>query len=201
VAGTITSRGSNTFRDADVTGAVATDRLGVTAEEFFATTVAVGATGLVAGVAADNGGPTWTVALLQTALNPAVDAADPALAPALDQPGFERDASPDLGAFELDAGPPVPPVLIADDDALLARIGDVLDAIVNATRIARAATPAEAAGAESSGRTLALADLLDDADGARDPAGGDAGTGVPAGIAAVAGEPALDSLLVEPPAA
>lgn len=47
----------------------------------------------------DNGGPTKTVAL-----NPATDeaagSADPATAPDVDQRGMDRDAAPDIGAFE-----------------------------------------------------------------------------------------------------
>ncbi len=69
----------------------------------------MGNSGIRAGVAADNGGPTPTVALLDDPANPALDAADPRAAPPTDQRGFARDATPDIGAFELDAGPPTPP--------------------------------------------------------------------------------------------
>ncbi len=53
-----------------------------------------------AGVAplADNGGPTWTHALL--AGSAAIDAADTAVCPATDQRGVSRDAACDVGAFE-----------------------------------------------------------------------------------------------------
>ena len=50
------------------------------------------------GPLADNGGPTNTMAL--PAGSPAIDAADPALAPAADQRGRPRDPRPDIGAFE-----------------------------------------------------------------------------------------------------
>jgi hypothetical protein len=52
------------------------------------------------GPLADNGGPTWTMALLPG--SPAIDAADTASAPPTDQRGFPRPYGPaaDLGAFE-----------------------------------------------------------------------------------------------------
>ncbi len=48
----------------------------------------------------DNGGPTLTMALLPG--SPAIDAADPAAAPATDQRGIARPVgpAPDIGAFE-----------------------------------------------------------------------------------------------------
>ncbi len=106
--GTLVSNGANTFRDATVDGAVAGDRLGVTADEVFAQTKAVGSGGDLAGVLADNGGPTQTVALLDSPDNPALDSADPDDAPPTDQRGYLRDATPDIGAFELNAEPPPP---------------------------------------------------------------------------------------------
>jgi len=77
VEGAITSNGANTFRDTAVTGAVAGDRLAVTAEQLFAATSEIGTSGVRTGVLADNGGPTRTIALLNDPANPAVDAADP----------------------------------------------------------------------------------------------------------------------------
>jgi hypothetical protein len=63
------------------------------------------ASDLINGVAligplADNGGPTWTHALL--AGSPAIDAANPATSPATDQRGIARPqgAGPDIGAYE-----------------------------------------------------------------------------------------------------
>ncbi len=55
---------------------------------------------------ADNGGPTQTIALLDDAANPALDAGDPALTSATDQRGVARPqgAGPDIGAFELERG-------------------------------------------------------------------------------------------------
>jgi hypothetical protein len=50
------------------------------------------------GALGDHGGPTQTVSLLSS--SPAIDAADPSLAPATDQRGLPRDALPDIGAFE-----------------------------------------------------------------------------------------------------
>jgi hypothetical protein len=55
-------------------------------------------------VATDNGGPTPTVALLEVPGNSAIDAADPAIAPELDQRGFARVGAPDIGSFEAGAG-------------------------------------------------------------------------------------------------
>jgi hypothetical protein len=49
------------------------------------------------GLLAENGGPTQTMALLDSR---AIDTADAFLAPAADQRGVARDAAPDIGAFE-----------------------------------------------------------------------------------------------------
>ena len=46
----------------------------------------------------DNGGPTWTMALLPG--SPAINAGDSTNAPATDQRGFARVGTPDIGAFE-----------------------------------------------------------------------------------------------------
>jgi hypothetical protein len=109
IDGTIVSNGANTFRDAAVDGAVAGDRLGVAAGQLFLATEEIGNSGVYRGVPADNGGPTETVALLDSATNPALNAADPADVPATDQRGYLRDATPDIGAFELGGTPPTPP--------------------------------------------------------------------------------------------
>ena len=60
--------------------------------------------GVLAGVLADNGGPTETIAIRPD--GPAAGAADEALAPALDQRGEARDSAPDIGAFEAPFLPP-----------------------------------------------------------------------------------------------
>jgi hypothetical protein len=59
---------------------------------------------LFAGGLADNGGVTQTIALRDAPDNPAIDAADPATAPELDQRGFARVGAPDAGSFEAGAG-------------------------------------------------------------------------------------------------
>jgi len=106
IDGEVISNGANTFREDAVAGAVAGDEVGVRAEQLFALTKEIGTSGVRSGVLADNGGPTATVALRDDPANPALDAADAAVAPALDQRGFARDAAPDIGAFELDAAAP-----------------------------------------------------------------------------------------------
>jgi len=53
----------------------------------------------------NNGGQTFTVALLSG--SPAIDAAN-SNAPIIDQRGFFRDTSPDIGSFEYGAEPPIP---------------------------------------------------------------------------------------------
>lgn len=115
VAGAVDSGGGNILGQASLAGSVAGDQLGVDPRDVFADTrtfLTFGAdhspqpTGLYAGVLADNGGPTPTAALLDSASNPALDNADPTGAPATDQRGYLRDATPDIGAFELGGTPP-----------------------------------------------------------------------------------------------
>lgn len=72
----------------------------VTAAEVFAATTEI-APGVFAGVLADNGGPTQTIAIRPD--GPAAGAADPATATETDQRGVARDDAPDLGAFEAGA--------------------------------------------------------------------------------------------------
>jgi CSLREA domain-containing protein len=106
----------------DLDGALTTDGrsiVGGDATKVFATTAVLGTQTLpdgsvltvTGGVAAENGGPTPTVALRLDPDNPAIDAADPATAPTADQRGVARDAAPDLGAYE---APNPAPVAAAD---------------------------------------------------------------------------------------
>ena len=66
---------------------------------------------------ANNGGPTQTRALLVG--SPAIDAANPLSAPAVDQRGVARPfgAGPDIGAFEYNTPPNTPPVAKNDSAA------------------------------------------------------------------------------------
>ncbi len=105
VSGTLTSNGGNVFGAADVDGAAPGDVLGADPAEVFLT-----------GELADNGGPTLTIALKDDPMNPAIGQAIPADAPSLDQRGFERDADPDAGSFEADAGSATPPEDVASID-------------------------------------------------------------------------------------
>ncbi|MBP6999933.1 choice-of-anchor Q domain-containing protein [Amaricoccus sp.] len=95
ISGPLTLLGGNIIGDAIFDGAAQVGS--VTAAEIFVATTEI-APGVVAGVLADNGGPTQTVAI--RADGPAAGAADPATATATDQRGVARDAAPDLGAFE-----------------------------------------------------------------------------------------------------
>jgi CSLREA domain-containing protein len=70
---------------------------------------------------ADNGGPTWTIALVDAASNPAIDTATSAVcasAPvsAVDQRGLPRPAACDIGAFEIQ--PPLPDAAMATPSPL-----------------------------------------------------------------------------------
>jgi hypothetical protein len=86
-AAVLTSGGSNVFRDGSC-GPVASDTVGVNPQ---------------LDPLADNGGPTQTQALLPG--SPAIDAANPASCPAIDQRGVARPqgAGCDVGAFEAEA--------------------------------------------------------------------------------------------------
>lgn len=82
--------GGGVFDGADVIGSA-------TAAQIFKATIEI-APGVFAGVLADNGGPTQTIAIRPD--GPAAGAADPGTATTADQRGFTRDDRPDLGAFE-----------------------------------------------------------------------------------------------------
>lgn len=85
----------------------------------FAQTVDIG-DGVLAGVLADNGGPTATVALLNSTDNPALDAATGSTLDT-DQRGLPRPSGPaaDIGAFERQPGGGEPVIGTPGDDFLL----------------------------------------------------------------------------------
>lgn len=130
IIGIVISNGHNIFGQDNVDGAVAGDLTGVQVRDVFAVLDTSGRP-----VVTNNGGPTPTMALLDTPDNPALGAADPTLAPELDQRGFPRVGAPDVGSFEaghddgtaLDGLPPlaekvpVDPSLINGVDADLLR--------------------------------------------------------------------------------
>ncbi len=70
------------------------------------------------GPLADNGGPTWTMALLPG--SPAIDAGNTSLAPATDQRGLPRPVglAADIGAFEYDCKTPGIVISRADSTGL-----------------------------------------------------------------------------------
>ena len=116
VVGTIESNGGNVFTQETVDGSAGGDALGADPGEVFTDFETVAYQGfpgevdpVVLPAAADNGGPTPTIALLDDPTNPAIGQADPGTAPSLDQRGFGRDADPDAGAFEAGAGGVSPP--------------------------------------------------------------------------------------------
>ena len=115
--------GGEVFDGADVIGSA-------TAAQIFKATIEI-APGVFAGVLADNGGPTQTIAIRPD--GPAAGAADPATATPTDQRGVARDDAPDLGAFEAGAesvlklvGGPGADVLVggAGDDRICGRGGN-----------------------------------------------------------------------------
>jgi predicted outer membrane repeat protein len=97
VAGALVRTGGNILGTDVYSGD--TDVGETSAAAVFAETAEI-APGVFAGVLADNGGPTETIALRLVQGNPAIGGADPATAAATDQRGVARDADPDLGAFE-----------------------------------------------------------------------------------------------------
>ena len=106
VAGALVRTGGNILGTDVFSGD--TDVGDTSAAAVFAATTEI-APGVLAGVLADNGGPTETIALRLAQGNPAIGGADPATATPTDQRGVARDADPDLGAFEAEqVGPPAP---------------------------------------------------------------------------------------------
>lgn len=101
VGGTIAySNGHNIF-GSDLAGIAASDLESIAPARLFAALSPEDG----GGVAADNGGPTWTVALRNALGNPALSGGDPVLAGGFDQRGeplpLPGDSNPDIGAFEL----------------------------------------------------------------------------------------------------
>ena len=97
VIGAVDSNGHNLFGQPTVAGAAPGDVTGVTARQVFAVLDPDGKP-----VLSDNGGATATLALLDSAANPAIDAADAAVAPTSDQRGAARIGAPDIGSVEAD---------------------------------------------------------------------------------------------------
>ncbi len=133
VVGTIESNGGNVFTQDAVEGAAGGDALGADPREVFTDFETVAYQGfpgevdpVVLPAAADNGGPTPTVALLDDPANPAIGQAVAADAPATDQRGFARDADPDAGSFEAgaDGAPPPPAESLNVDVTFLAEDAD-----------------------------------------------------------------------------
>jgi hypothetical protein len=94
VAGSITSSNGHNIFGSDVDGNAPGDLENVPTSLLFS------------GGLSDHGGPTQTIALLDSPANPALAGADPADATATDQRGVARPqpagTAPDIGAFELD---------------------------------------------------------------------------------------------------
>lgn len=108
--------GHNIFQQTDVRD-LNGDITGVDARDIFAETYEINDTGVYAGVLADNGGPTQTVALRDDPSNPALGLADPETATSSDQRGYERDGAPDAGAVELGAAQPEPALVLIEGGA------------------------------------------------------------------------------------
>ncbi|MDT3778351.1 DUF4347 domain-containing protein [Nitrospira sp. MA-1] len=100
MSNTIVSGNTATTANKDVRGSFSSNGFNLIEVVGTATGFGSDITGVSANldVLADNGGPTWTHALL--AGSPALNAGTPTGAPAVDQRGFTRDAAPDIGAYE-----------------------------------------------------------------------------------------------------
>ena len=100
ISNTIVSGNTASSANDDVVGSFSSDGFNLIEVVGAATGFGSDLTGVSAnlGVLADNGGPTQTHALLVGSL--AIDAGTATGAPTVDQRGFTRDATPDIGAFE-----------------------------------------------------------------------------------------------------
>ena len=193
VGGAIVSNGRNVFSQETVEGTVATDTTGSTIEDVFAHINPNGAGYKPQPDLADNGGPTETLALLQSPTNPAIDAAVAADAPPVDQRGFARDDAPDVGAFEAGVGggpgipilPPLPDLAekVPVDPAringvpleLLAPVADAFPLEVSVFPLSAEAEQANALGYvvyDEDDRVVATKMLFDDIDAFADAAVG-----------------------------
>lgn len=138
--------------------------------------------GPVAGVLADNGGPTQTVALARSALNPAVGAADADDAPLVDQRGALRDLLPDIGAFELSPqSSPLGSLALGLDPAVIQMVQRLL-----ADRAFSTGTASEGTATDGA---LRAADLFDGDAIAGPLTAGAGGAAEPAGVAGLVTEP------------
>jgi Ca2+-binding RTX toxin-like protein len=99
---TIESNGRNLFGEGVATKSG--DLVNLTADTIFATTAPILALDVLGGVPGDNGGPTQTVALLDSATNPALGRALPndLTTDQRNEPRPGAGGHPDIGAFELE---------------------------------------------------------------------------------------------------
>jgi hypothetical protein len=122
ISSTIVAGNTATTASPDVAGSFSSDKSNLIGAVGTASGFSDDLTGVSAGLGplADNGGPTRTHALLPGSL--AIGRGAAAGAPATDQRGSPRDASPDIGAFELATKPA--PVLDAGKSPVLNAQGE-----------------------------------------------------------------------------